>query len=212
MAGAAFLRARTLLRDQVITQTQGLMTAQIQQMDLGVKTKNRLLDQIVRLPNIAVQIGTALKSDPKSTEFSAVRRDFYQEIESLNIVDGKATFNEFILLKADGTVLMASNPAWEGISLKSSPAFNTLLTGNDQSYALYDLASLYPNQMVLATIVPYLGSDGALAASWSALPRPRISRLPCSRSRIYTLLQVHISLYPGPSQRHSWMLTHTGIS
>lgn len=165
MAGAAFLRSRTLLREQVITQTQGLMAAQIQQMDLNVKTKNIRLDRIIRLPNIANQIESALKTDPQSADFTSVQGDFVQELRALNFVEGKSTFNDFILMKPDGTVLIASEPAWVGTSLKSSPAFNTFLTGNDQSFVLYNLGSLYPNQMVLATIVPYLNPGGALSAT-----------------------------------------------
>jgi GAF domain-containing protein/HAMP domain-containing protein len=165
MAGAAFLRSRTLLREQVITQTQGLMTSQIQQMDLTVKTKNIRLDRMVRLPNISNQIDLALKTDPKSPEFNTVKDDFIQELRASNLVDGKATFNDFLLMKSDGTVLIASKPAWQGVSLKSSPVFNTLLTGNDQSYVLFNLSSLYPNQMVLATIVPYIDPNGSLSAT-----------------------------------------------
>ena len=165
MAGAAFLRSRTLLREQVITQTQGLMTAQIQQMNLVVKTKNVRLDRIIRQPDITIQIDTALKTNPQSTEFTTVRSDLNQEVRALNLVEGKPTFNDFILMKPDGTILIASKPAWEGVSLKDSPAFNNLLAGNDQSYVLYNLAALYPDQMVLATIVPHLDPSGSLSAT-----------------------------------------------
>ena len=165
MAGAAFLRSRALLSEQVVTQTQRLMTSQIQQMDSDVKTKNIRLDRIVRLPDIATLINTALITNPKSADFNSTQGDFIQQVRALNIAGGKPTFNDFILMKADGTVLIASNPAWQGISLKDSPAYNTLLTGNDQSYVLFNIAAIYPDQMVLATIVPYPDSDGKPTAA-----------------------------------------------
>jgi GAF domain-containing protein/HAMP domain-containing protein len=164
LAGAAFLRFRTLLRDQVINQTQGLITAQIQQMDLAVKTKNIRLDRIIRYPNVENQIETALNTDPKSLEFITLRNNLDQEIRGLNAADGKATFNEFILMKPGGNVVIASKAAWEGASLKGTDAFKDLSTGIDQSYIIYDVGSLYPNELVLATTVPYINSSGSLTA------------------------------------------------
>src|ERR1700690_3594523 len=89
MAGAAFLRSRTLLREQVVTQTQSLMTAQIQQMDSDVKTKNIRLDRIVRLPDIATLINTALTTNPKSADFNSIQADFGQQVRALNIAGVK---------------------------------------------------------------------------------------------------------------------------
>ncbi len=165
MAGAAFLRSRALLREQVVNQTQSLMTAQIQQMNSDVKTKNIRLDRIVRLPVIANLINTALTTNPKNTGFETIQGNFVRQVSALNIAGDKPTFNDFMLMKADGTVLIASNPAWQGVSLKGSTAYTSLLTDNDQSYVLYNIASLYPGQMVLATIAPYPNSGGKPTAA-----------------------------------------------
>jgi GAF domain-containing protein/HAMP domain-containing protein len=165
MAGAAFLRSRSLLRDQVITQTQGLITTQIQQMDLAVTTKNIRLDRVIRYPNVAIQIEAALNTDPQSPDFTSLRSKLDQEILALNTIQGKATFNEFVLMKPDGKVLLASKPAWEGVSLTGTDAYKILSTGNDQSYIIYNVGSLYPHQLVLATIVPYINTGGKLSAT-----------------------------------------------
>lgn len=164
MAGVAFLRSRALLRDQVITQTRGLITIQIQQMDEAVKTKNIRLDRVIRDPFVASLIATALITNPPVDDFNNTRSKLNQEVLALNPSEGKASFNEFILLKPDGSILLASKPEWENFSLKETPVYKDLSTGNDQSYLIYNLAPFYLDQMVLATVVPYIDPGGRRSA------------------------------------------------
>ncbi|MGE5138589.1 MAG: hypothetical protein ACM3JD_03920, partial [Rudaea sp.] len=51
MGGAAYLRARALLQDQVVRQMQAQLTDQVGQVDLSAKTKEIRLDRLVRNPD-----------------------------------------------------------------------------------------------------------------------------------------------------------------
>lgn len=160
MAGAAYLRTRALLREQVINETQSQMSTQLNQMEQAVKAKAIRLDRLIRTPDFASQIEAALSLDPRSEQFSAVRNNFNDQIRAL------ATFNQFMLMMPDGTVRLASKPEWESLPLKNdNPSFHTFSTGNNESYLIYNVAGLYPNQLVLATVMGYRDSSGVRVAT-----------------------------------------------
>lgn len=161
MAGAAYFRSRTLLHDQVVGQMQTQMNTQLAQVELGIKTKEIRLDRLVRSPGFASDFETALHANPQSIEFSNLRNTITQEMRTLNPEAGKITFNQFFLMKTDGTIQIASKPEWEGISLKTASFYSLLSERDHQSFALYNLAPLYPNQFVLITIAQYQTQTGS---------------------------------------------------
>ncbi len=161
MAGAAYLRARSLLRDQVVGQMQAQLTTQVAQVDLTIKTKEIRLDRLVVGAGSTNEIGAALATNSQSQAFAAMRNQITSEVRSINPAAGRSTFNQFLLLASDGTVHMASNPKWEGVALQNAAFYKTLVNNNHQSYALFDAAPLFPGQLVLMTISQYHGAGGA---------------------------------------------------
>src|SRR5512134_489798 len=73
MAGAAYLRARGLLREQVIEQSQSLMNTQIASWELEIKTKEIRLDRLIHQGDFASQLELALHANPQSREYDEVR-------------------------------------------------------------------------------------------------------------------------------------------
>ena len=165
IGGAAFLRLRTLLHDEAINQTKAIITSQVAQMDLVVEAKNARLAQLIKNPDVAGQIKTVLNVNPQSADFGSLRTNLEQELLSFNPGEAQASFSDFVLMRPDGSVLLASRPSWEGASLKASPSFDIFSAGNDQSYLIYHIPSLYPNRTVLATVVPYLDPGGSTSAA-----------------------------------------------
>lgn len=161
MSGAAYLRARTLLRDQVVNQMQAQMTTQLNQVDLAIKTKEIRLDRLVRSQTFASDFEVALHANPQSAEFTNVRNNINNEMRTLNPESGKATFNQFFLMKTDGTIGIASKPEWEGLSLKNTSFYSLISERDHQSFILYNLAPLYSNQFVLITISQYQTQTGS---------------------------------------------------
>src|SRR5512135_2399911 len=71
MGGAAYLRARTLLREQVVSQMQAQITTQVSQVELTVKTKEIRLDRLVRGPDFASKVSQVLAAP--AGQLSALR-------------------------------------------------------------------------------------------------------------------------------------------
>jgi GAF domain-containing protein/HAMP domain-containing protein len=163
MGGAAYLRTRTLLRDQVVGQMQAQISDQVGQVELAIKTKEIRLDRLVRSPDFISKIVQVLSTPPG--QLSSLRDEFTQQFRAVNPEVGRATFNQYLLVKADGTILMASNPAWEGQSLSGVPAFKDLMSGEHVSLAEFDARPLYPNQLVLFTVSQAVAANGAPLAT-----------------------------------------------
>src|SRR5574341_698733 len=154
MAGAAYFRARALLRGQVVNQMQTQLTSQIDQANVIVKTKEIRLDRVVRTQNFANDIDTALHVAPQSEEFKMAREELAREAN-------KATFSQYFLMKPDSTILIASNSGWEGVSLGNASYYQALNESDRQSFTLYDIPSLYPGQLVLVTVAQYPAAGGS---------------------------------------------------
>ena len=60
MGGAAYVRARTLLRDQVVGQMQAQITDEVEQVNLSIKTKEIRLDRLVRSPDFVAAASRGL--------------------------------------------------------------------------------------------------------------------------------------------------------
>src|SRR5574341_849727 len=60
MAGSAYLRARTLLREQVVQQMQNLMITQLNQVNVIIKTKEIRLDRLIRRDDFSTALESAL--------------------------------------------------------------------------------------------------------------------------------------------------------
>jgi len=64
-------------------------------------------------------------------------------------------------MRPDGTIQIASQQGWEGISLANSQYYQMLADSNDQTFAVYNFPPLYNNQLVLVTIAQYRNEDGS---------------------------------------------------
>ena len=161
MGGAAYGRARTLLRQQVIAQMQTSMTTRLTPVDLSIKTKEIRLDRLVRGPGFAADVASALGMRRESTDFPALRQSIHAQIGALNQEEGQAIFNQFILLRPDGVIHMSSRTDWEGLSLVAASYYATLQAGDRQSFAIFDPAPLFPKQLALLTVAQIRTANGA---------------------------------------------------
>lgn len=171
LGGAAYLRARDLLRQQVVSQMQAQITTQVSQVQLTVKTKEIRLDRLVRSPDFVAKIKQV--AGAPSDQLSTLRTELTQDFKAVSPEVGRATFNQFLLIKPDGTVQMASNPAWEGQSLQGVAEFKQMMAADHQSLAIYDARPLYPNQLVLFTVSQIAASNGAPLATIVGVTEPQ---------------------------------------
>src|SRR5512137_770342 len=89
MGGAAYLRARALLRDQVVGQMQAQISDQVGQVELAIKTKEIRLDRLVRSPDFISKVVEVLSAPPG--QLGPLRDEFTQDFRAVNPEVGRAT-------------------------------------------------------------------------------------------------------------------------
>jgi GAF domain-containing protein len=155
--GFTYLRARTILRQQAIDQLSSAAKAQIevlngwtefreQQLLLGSQRSSlvSLLDQYME-PEI---IGTEIKDSLRL------------ELEDIQIREGNTVFVEMLVTRtSDGTILVSTNPDWEGESL-SHLMQDTFSMEGIKTLPIYDDALISPNTLALVSTSPLrVGED-----------------------------------------------------
>ncbi len=160
MAGAAYFRSRTLLREQVVGQMQAQLDNQLSQLDTTVKTKEIRLDRLARGASRAADIEAALRAGPASIEFAQLREQLAAQLRATDAVTGRATFSQFFFAANDGSIRLASRSEWQSMSLRESFFYPDLAVAQRQSFLVYDLAPLYPKQLALATVTKVTATDG----------------------------------------------------
>lgn len=160
MAGAAYLRARALLREQVIEQSQSLINTQLASVDRTVKTKEIRLDRLIHQAGYRIAIELALHANPQNSAYQSIRSDVLAGFSALNGEDSTPTFNQFLLLDPDGVVKVASRPEWEGTALADTTNFEQVIPGN-RSKTLFGFEPFYSDQLVMVTFVDYETPTGS---------------------------------------------------
>ena len=102
MAGAAYLHSRTLFGDQVSAQMGNQLAAELNQLNLAIKAKQTLLDNLIRQPDFDSKLDFAISADPHSDNFSTLRNNLSQQMRSPTPQAGNATFNQFFLMLPNG--------------------------------------------------------------------------------------------------------------
>ncbi len=159
MAGAAYWRARDLLRAQVVGQMQAQLQEQLTGFDQSIKTKEIRLDRIARTPAREAQLAAALAGST-SIDSAALQQSLAADLRQANPQSGRATFSEFFLAGNDGAIALASRPDWRGTSFRDKKSFELLDANDHATFAIYDAAPLYPKQLILATVSRIESSNG----------------------------------------------------
>jgi len=163
MAGAAYLRARSLLQEQAVTQSQNLLSTQLKAIDREVTKKETGLGHLLESGDFKILTELALHANPKSNEFREIRNGILQEFNNLSAQKDAPSFDQFLLLDSNGNVKIASNAKWQGLTLDTLVFKQTL--EEDHSIALYGLSPLYENELILITVQQYKTERGSVLGS-----------------------------------------------
>ncbi len=163
MAGAAYLRTRTLLQEQAVTQSQNLLSTQLKIIDREIDNKETHLKRLLESSDFTILMELALHANPKSNEFREIRNGIIQEFNSLGAQEDAPSFNQFLLLDPNGNIKIASNASWQGITLDPSIFEQTL--AEHHSIALYGLSPIYENEFILVTAQQYKTERGSTLGS-----------------------------------------------
>jgi GAF domain-containing protein len=159
MAGVAYFRARTLLQQQAVTQSQNLLSSQLNIIDSEVTNKETQLEHLLESSDFKILMELALHANPKTNEFSEIRNELLQQYNDLSAQEDAPSIDQFLLLDTDGNIKIASDPKWQGVTL--APLV-LVQTKEHHSIAVYGLPPIYENEFILATVLPYKTDSGSL--------------------------------------------------
>ncbi len=165
MAGAAYLRARALLSDQISNQFQTQLTTQLTQLDLIIKTKEIRLDRVVRSPDFSNAYFASLPGATQNPQLGSLRDNLTSSLQAVIPQNGQPTFNQFFVMNSSGVIQLASKKEWEGISLENISLFDKLNSIDHQTFAIEEFPPLYPGQLILITVSQYYSPNGSRQAT-----------------------------------------------
>ncbi|MCJ7435171.1 MAG: HAMP domain-containing protein, partial [Anaerolineales bacterium] len=160
MGSVAYIRVRAMMRELSQNQTQMVMTAQLKQSMLKVEEKEKRLTTLVQDQRFSQELESAFHANHQSATYEEIHSSILRWFISLNKVEDKPKFDQFFLLDPDGTIQVATNAKWEGI-LITDPAVLDNIQSDHASILSYNLAPLYPDQLILLTAIQYRTSSGS---------------------------------------------------
>ncbi len=159
MAGAAYLRTRTLLREQAINQTESLLVNQLKMIDQEIKNREQQLEEQVT-DESADLVEAALQGSDRG-----------QLMASLH--ENAEGFDQFLLLDANGVIKEASVEAWQGQTLE----LDLSQFDSGHSLASYGLSPLYKSAFILISAIDYPSSDSKLGTVIGIIEEPSLWQL-----------------------------------
>ena len=122
-----------------------------------------LLSREAANPHLIEAMEAGLKQENQNDPgFNASRKAIFDNLESIN--QPILFFNQFVVLKPDGRIQMASKREWEGKTLSGSPYLEKL-QGQQNSLAVFSPTPLYTDSFVIITAVPYMDKNGHQTAT-----------------------------------------------
>jgi len=165
MGGAAYMRARTLLEEQVNAQLSFNLQSLAVQIDKWLTTKTTRLDLAIRSETFQEAMDEALAiDDPVDPAFLPLRETVLDELRTTTQKGGNLLFNHFLVLTPEGEILIASRSDWEGVSLANKEYYNAI-SSDAMSIAVYAPDPLYSDQITILTSIPYYYSNNTLRAT-----------------------------------------------
>ncbi|GAB4541078.1 MAG: hypothetical protein Fur002_08880 [Anaerolineales bacterium] len=162
MAGAAYVRARTLLREQAVVQYQSLLTAQVGVIEQETLNKETQLKGMAENADFRRLVELGLHANAlRPLEFDQIRSGLLLKFEDLNNQPEAPSFNNLLILDSKGNVKISNTSRWQGKAIDID-LFSGALDAGYSSSILYGLPPLYENSLTLITVIPYRTERGSL--------------------------------------------------
>ncbi len=173
MGVAAYLRSSSLLRQQAVTQMQTLISGQLKDTVLLFKTKTIRLERLTNRSDLTSVVEQALHSNRQSTTFNAIRGELLNQYFALIANEENPTFNQLLVVRPNGNILVSSQSQWEGQSIAGTPLYRKLQAREPVTATIYDLQPLYPGQLTAYTIQPYFSKNGSYLGALIGITEPQ---------------------------------------
>jgi transcriptional regulator with GAF, ATPase, and Fis domain len=192
MAGIAYLRARSLLHDQIFSQLAAVVQAQGQRLESEASTGQLLLSNAFYEKDVASTVEKILvEEDRNNPGFISERNFIFDSLQTVN--QPSPFFNQFLVVRPDGIIQIATHREWEGQKLPSNLQ-NAWQAGKAVSMAANELQPFYePESLTLVTIIPYHNREGATTATLIGFAESAIIQDMVKNAAFYASNQYFIS-------------------
>jgi GAF domain-containing protein/HAMP domain-containing protein len=154
MGLAGYLRARSLLQEQVASQLHTISEIQVDALDQSMRTKEIRLSRIGRRPAFLDAVEKLHRF--YSAEYS---EQLLAEFDIVNRPDGIPVFQNFFVINHDGQIFAASKNEWIGLSLADAPYYSQL--GEEVgTTGIYDFSPIYSQQFSIFSKIKLFTESG----------------------------------------------------
>lgn len=182
LGSTAYMRARSLLREQVEEMMSAVTSAQADRFDSQVETGRLLLSRSANdPPTAALMARLAGHQDRSDSRFNVMRLEMLNYIQWIN--QPEPFFSEYFLVLPGGMIHAASDRSWEGVQLGDQFEFSGKKTVSASSWGL---TSKLGDELVLLTWAPISNTEGQIVAYITGLSRPPVIRRMIEESGFYT--------------------------
>ncbi|MEJ5239994.1 MAG: GAF domain-containing protein [Anaerolineales bacterium] len=161
MGGASYLRARTLLYNQIVSQMENSVAVQMEEAQRLAQIRLIRLDRLVVRPDTHALYEKAFHINRFSPEYASVESQLLEAFNAVNGEGEKRLFNHFFLLDSQGEISLSSNPKWNGLTV-DEPFASFLLNQDRATFVLHDVRPLHKGEPALYTIVQVRTANDSL--------------------------------------------------
>jgi PAS domain S-box-containing protein len=157
---STIFRSRQILRDQALFQLKGAVKAQEFELDrLALQGQQALLDSTNNQDFMSALLDYLDNpQDPQKQDTARMRLDGIS-----NRLTSQFWFDQILIMSPSGKIILSTDRASEDKDLKDLNNFATLVT-RAKSFAYFNPAPLYPNQLIIFNAYPVLNSSGQVLA------------------------------------------------
>jgi GAF domain-containing protein/HAMP domain-containing protein len=183
MGALGYLRARSLLQQQVYSLLGSVANAQSQKIVAEINTGRLLLDRMLPDSETAQNILTVLAIANRQDEnFQASRKSIFTELQAVN--QAQTLFNQFMVVRPDGLIHVATQAEWEGHYLAGIPS--DYFSSQHEFLSIFNLVPYYRNTLIFLTMVPIENEQGDLIATLIGVSEPNTIRDMIERATFFT--------------------------
>ena len=192
MAGIAYLRARSLLHDQIFSQLSAVVQAQGQRLESDAATGQLLLTNALYEKDVTTTLDDILGEKGRNSQsFIADRNFIFDSLQSVN--QPSPYYNQFLVVRPDGVIQIATHREWEGQNLPPSLQA-AWQAGKAITIASNDLQPFYePQTLTLVSIIPYRNRDGVTVATLVGFAESAIIQEMVKNAAFYASNQYFVS-------------------
>lgn len=158
MAGAGYLRARSLLREQTIQQARGLLLSHSSALQDEIRHKESHLEYFLTPESdFPILFELAVNTNQKSPQFADLRASTLEELLRIEGGEQNRSFDQYLLLDRNGIIKISSNSNWEGKKVEIAP------DADQPTFITHGFGDIYPpSEAILVTAYQYTNERGGV--------------------------------------------------